>query len=296
MYQVTNPAGSKQQDNQKADVSDKQVRFAFLALAPLCMAMVLGWNGIGMLKPWPTRGVSVLYWSFATPILWLLTYAIFVFGRKMLAAPVTGWRFLTLNFFSVFVALNLYRPINTYFARAYARIFNLSVERIAPPWPRDFGNFADWQLAYLPFLAIWVLCVLIADRLSANSFLLGKEPVRTALQEPASSDPLRSYLSSIVDGALISVSAEDHYVRVHSVGDNVRFLYRFADALKVLGELDGQRIHRSHWVARDHICNLESTPGKSVLVLSDGRRLPVSASYRDGIVVAVAAVSSARSR
>jgi hypothetical protein len=296
MCQVANSAGSKRQDNQKTDSSDRQIRIAFLVLAPLCMAMVLGWNGVGMLKPWPTRGVSVLYWSLVAPILWLLTYAIFILGRRIVVAPVTGWRFLLLNFVSVFVALNLYRPINTYFARAYGRIFELSVDRIAHPWPRDFGNFLDWQIAYLPFLAIWILCVLIADRLSANGFLTGKGPARTALQEPASGDPLRSYLSGIVDGTLISVSAEDHYVRVYSVGDNVRFLYRFADALNVLGELDGQRIHRSHWVARDHMCDLESTPGKSVLVLSDGRRLPVSASYRDGIVVAVAAVCSARPR
>lgn len=294
MYQVTSSAGSRGQDNQKTESSDNQIRFAFLVLAPLCMAMVLGWNGIGMLKPWPTRGVSVLYWSLATPILWLLTYAIFILGRRIFAAPVTGWRFFLLNFVSVFVALNLYRPINTYFALAYGRLFELSVNRIARPWPRDFDNFVDWQLAYLPFLAIWILCVLIADRLSVNGFLSGKGPDRTALQEPASGDPLRTYLSGIVDGTLISVSAEDHYVRVYSVGDDVRFLYRFADALKVLGELDGQRIHRSHWVARDHICNLESTPGKSVLVLSDGRRLPVSASYRDAIVVAIAAVCSAK--
>lgn len=291
---VTALTGSKVPDRRNG-APDKQTRLAFLVLAPLCMAFILGWNGIGMLKPWPTRGVSVLYWTLAIPVLWLLTYAIFLLGRRLTGLPVKGWRFLLLNTVCAFISLNLYRPINSHFATAYGRVFELSGAKVAAPWPRDFGNFLDWQIAYLPFAALWVLGAMIADRLSSDGFLSGEKPIAKAAQGSPSADPFSDYLSRLDKAKLISVSAEDHYVRIHSQGGNVRFLYRFTDALDLLGKLDGQRIHRSHWVARRHMRGLESAPGKTVLVLSDGRRLPVSASYRDSIVVTIATMPSTAS-
>lgn len=289
---VATARGSGASDRKKG-ASDKQARLAFLVLVPLCMALILGWNGIGMLKPWPTRTVGMIYWAVAIPVLWLLTYAIFLLGRCLTGSPVKGWRFLLLSGACAVVAINLYRPINSYFAMAYAWLFDLSRARIVPPWPRDFDNFLDWQIAHLPFVALWMLGAVIADRLSADGFLSGDRRIVPAPQGSPPVDPLRSYLADLDAAALISVSAEDHYVRVHSRGGDARFLYRFADALDLLGKQDGQRIHRSHWVACNHMRRLESAPGRSVLVLSDGRRLPVSASYRERIVVTIATMPAA---
>ncbi|WOK35468.1 LytTR family DNA-binding domain-containing protein [Sphingomonas sp. C3-2] len=263
-------------------------KLAFLLLTPLCMALILGWNGVGMLKPWPARSLSVFYWVVVTPGIWLFTYLLFSAVRKMIGKPLLARNFLLLNCACVLVALNLYRPINSYFALCFGRIFNLSVERVARPWPIDFENFIDWQLAYLPFVALWVLASTIADKLSRDHFLSGAPVVEfSPVEEPRAVGSLREHIEALDQNELISVSAEDHYVRVHHIGGEARFLCRFSHALDILQDHNGLRIHRSHWAAREHMLVLESAPGKSSLRLSDGRRLPVSASYRDAVLLTV---------
>jgi len=54
---------------------------------------------------------------------------------------------------------------------------------------------------------------------------------------------------------------------------------RLADAIKELGNLKGVRVHRSHWVAQQHLIDIKKDGRRFVAVLSDDRRLPVSAPY-----------------
>lgn len=271
------------------NVPDLSVKLAFLLAVPLCMALVLGWNGVGMLKPWPARSVAVLYWTMVTPGIWLLTYLILLVARRLIGGPATGGRFILLNCICALVSLNLYRPINSYFAVGFGRVFRLSDEKVAPPFPSDLGNFLDWQLAYLPFIALWVVGAVIADRLSSGNFLSGAPcEAPASVGEAKSADSLREYLAGLDRDTLISASAEDHYVRVQSLHGDARFHGRFSQALDLLEGFEGMRIHRSHWASGGHMRAVESGGGRAAVVLSDGRRLPVSAGYRDAVVLAVA--------
>lgn len=88
---------------------------------------------------------------------------------------------------------------------------------------------------------------------------------------------------------IISLSMQDHYVEVTTTRDKQLVLIRLSDAIDELDGLDGLRIHRSHWVARRHLTGMERLKTKATAQLSDGRTLPVSASYLDNVTAELTA-------
>jgi hypothetical protein len=80
-------------------------------------------------------------------------------------------------------------------------------------------------------------------------------------------------------GRLAYLSMQDHYVEVHTDRGSTLVLLRFGDAIAEAAGVDGLRIHRSHWVARDAVAGVERRDGRMVLRMHDGARLPVSRSY-----------------
>ncbi|GAA4248473.1 LytTR family DNA-binding domain-containing protein [Azospirillum formosense] len=79
---------------------------------------------------------------------------------------------------------------------------------------------------------------------------------------------------------LLALEMEDHYVRAHTAEGSDLILMRLRDAIAELAGLDGMQVHRSHWVAAAAVAGVERKPdGKLVLVLRDGRRVPVSRSH-----------------
>jgi DNA-binding LytR/AlgR family response regulator len=83
-------------------------------------------------------------------------------------------------------------------------------------------------------------------------------------------------LRNRASGNLISISSELHYLRVVTTDTEVMFLYNLKDAIEELPENSGVQVHRSHWVAREHIKQLTKKNGNSVCILSNGSSLPVS--------------------
>jgi len=65
-----------------------------------------------------------------------------------------------------------------------------------------------------------------------------------------SAPPLLARLPFERRGALLSLSAEDHYVNVRTKKGNHMLLIRLADAMNEVGATEGFQVHRSHWVAR----------------------------------------------
>ncbi|MFD1747063.1 LytTR family DNA-binding domain-containing protein [Rhizobium helianthi] len=77
-------------------------------------------------------------------------------------------------------------------------------------------------------------------------------------------------------GALLRISAQDHYIEVITARGRELILLRLSDALKEIGGTDGIQIHRSHWVAALHIERLERQRGRLFLLTKGGSELPVS--------------------
>ena len=78
-------------------------------------------------------------------------------------------------------------------------------------------------------------------------------------------------------GAVIyAVSAEDHYLRLHTSKGADLILMRLSDAISELEGLEGAQTHRSWWVARDAVESTRRDGDKIVLVLKGGAEAPVS--------------------
>jgi len=87
---------------------------------------------------------------------------------------------------------------------------------------------------------------------------------------------------------VLALSADDHYIRVQTMGGEHRLLFRFGDALELLALIEGVRVHRSHWVAIAAIERIEQKAGRHVVVLANGARIPVSRGRLDDISSALA--------
>jgi len=78
---------------------------------------------------------------------------------------------------------------------------------------------------------------------------------------------------------LFALEAQDHYVRVHTDRGAVLVLTGLEAAIVKLAGVDGQRVHRSWWVARAAVVGVSRGGGRAVIRLVDGVQAPVSRRY-----------------
>lgn len=78
------------------------------------------------------------------------------------------------------------------------------------------------------------------------------------------------------DARIFGINSEDHYLRVHTDKGEELILMRLSDAVTELEPLNGQQVHRSWWVARDGIDQVQRSAGKVSLGLKSGAIAPVS--------------------
>jgi len=84
-------------------------------------------------------------------------------------------------------------------------------------------------------------------------------------------------------GRLLALSAEQHYVRIHTDAGNDLVLMGFTEAISPLVPGRGMRIHRSHWVSAEAVEKVKAV-GNSIMVrLVNGTELPVSRSFRGAV-------------
>jgi len=100
-------------------------------------------------------------------------------------------------------------------------------------------------------------------------------------------DPVVSFMERLPvkyhTAKLYAVSAEDHYLRVHTNLGEELILMRLADALRELVGANGLQTHRSWWVAKDGVADTEKADGKLLLVLKSGGRAAVSRTFASAV-------------
>ena len=84
-------------------------------------------------------------------------------------------------------------------------------------------------------------------------------------------------------GTVYAVSAEDHYLRVHTSLGETMVLMRLADAVRELASLEGLQTHRSWWVAKQGLADASRGDGKVMLTLKSGAEAPVSRTYQKAV-------------
>ena len=101
------------------------------------------------------------------------------------------------------------------------------------------------------------------------------------MQEAPAAAPPR-FLDRLPHGIgrdLVYLRMADHYVEAFTTTGSDLVLMRFADAVAELEGADGMRVHRSYWVAREHVTGSERINGRPTLCLTGGHRVPVSRTY-----------------
>ena len=101
-----------------------------------------------------------------------------------------------------------------------------------------------------------------------------KTPVTSAA--PPAPPALLDRLPLEKRGALVALSVEDHYVRIRTTKGEELILMRLSDAMRETGDVAGAQVHRSHWVAFDHVAQAERSGDRAILTLTDGTQIPVS--------------------
>ena len=84
---------------------------------------------------------------------------------------------------------------------------------------------------------------------------------------------------------VIFIKADDHYLDVYTTEGQERLLMSLANAVMELGD-SGIRVHRSFWVARRHVVELQNFDGRHRLVLTGGHYVPVSRTYLSDVRMA----------
>ena len=77
---------------------------------------------------------------------------------------------------------------------------------------------------------------------------------------------------------VLRISAQDHYLEI--VCSDQKFLVRgrMKDAMFALAQYEGVQIHRSHWVAKQHVKQILRCGRDTKLLLNDGTEVPVARS------------------
>ncbi|MCR9123657.1 MAG: LytTR family transcriptional regulator [Phyllobacteriaceae bacterium] len=83
---------------------------------------------------------------------------------------------------------------------------------------------------------------------------------------------------------VVSVQAQDHYVKVTTPLGSALVLMKLSHAERDLAALDGLRVHRSWWVRKCHVRRLVRTDGKLTVETSDGASIPVGRKYREQVL------------
>jgi len=107
------------------------------------------------------------------------------------------------------------------------------------------------------------------------------EPVAAAAAPPViTPDGLLARAGIIDPAALQAIEAEDHYCRLHLAGGrSLLVLHRFGDALREVADFGGAQVHRGAWVSAGGVAGAERDGRRWLLILPDGARIPVSASF-----------------
>ncbi|OYQ36922.1 hypothetical protein CHU95_02745 [Niveispirillum lacus] len=150
----------------------------------------------------------------------------------------------------------------------------------------------------VPFIGSWFL--LNAPKLMES----GKLAATTTQEDHAAlvpiSEPASTLSAAILDGFLdrvpprlgrtiVALSAELHYLRVHTTLGEALILYSFGQAVIEMDGTDiaGMQIHRSHWVALKQVVALEKEGERLICVMPGSLRFPVSRPYRPALRAAL---------
>lgn len=105
------------------------------------------------------------------------------------------------------------------------------------------------------------------------------QPTQIVTPALAALPPLARRLPFALQGPILCLEMEDHYVRVHTTRGSSLLLMRLSDAVAELAPSSGLQVHRSWWIATEALAELEKSSRSMRAHLTNGVIVPVSRPY-----------------
>ena len=211
------------------------------------------------------------------------------FGSQTTLATGVKYAFWMVNALAGFAAAVAAERLVSSALPSRSAAFRIVAIGLASAVPMTF--FVAWTMGVIrpgrtfspvQLLALFPYVALIQLLIARVAIPGGQAPAAGLAEEPATAPEyprdLMARLPASLRRDILALEAEDHYVRVHTLHGSALILMRLADAAALIDPRLGLRVHRSWWVAKDAVRELETTAGRTIARLVDDREVPVSRS------------------
>ncbi len=149
-------------------------------------------------------------------------------------------------------------------------------------WPGLEAAMATYFSVLVIGGAVTVLFNLVPSRPREDEPVTALQPIPIQAAPPPNlapnplANPLFDQLPPELGSDIIALEMEDHYVRVHTALGSALVLMRLRDAMALVGDLEGMQVHRSWWVARAAVEDVQRDGRNIRLTLARGLEAPVA--------------------
>ncbi len=287
-------AGNRPSPNRREP--NRRDYLAYLLLLPFVIAAWMTALGIGP-KADISRWQSFFYVGTRVLVAWWCAHlGALAAARLLRGRSVPLWVILLAGFLLIWLPVTVLfnfhlQLLDLWFPGLSGRIvhpeFSLSVEYFTYFITRTAGSF----------LPVWMAVVHAYRKQFGVDWYSPRQPEdpRTAapISESRSCDapgaaPFPSFMALSrlpPDARLHTLKAAEHYIEVVADKGKELVRWRFNDAVRELSALNiGCQVHRSWWVSWDGIREIVPCGRTIELVIRDGRRIPVSLTYKNGFL------------
>lgn len=254
-----------------------------MALCAIGLTLALSWIG-----PRASEGLSTLttvaFWAaHVIPALALLATTQILLSRMSGVSQLPGAAQVTL---SALVASVLFTPIALGIDQVFAAEGSLD-DDTGPLLVRAVSELAQFAV---PVVVIWYLINAPSLLQLAGTGETRGAPIGNDVNGDVPTPEMEEFWSRIpgrLGRDLVALSAELHYTRVYTTQGETLILFSFGRAVDILQDATkGMQIHRSHWVALEHIDEVATQDGRVTCEMIGGPSLPVSRRYRAALKAA----------
>lgn len=143
---------------------------------------------------------------------------------------------------------------------------------IEPVIPQFFyeGGILYFDDLFWKMLVFYAISLLFIELRIHNSICINSYIKRQNIES------IQQYIPVDKRGPLIALSAQDHYVKITTLSGEHLARLTMKAAISLASDIDGLRVHRSHWVSKAEIVLLEKRAERYILSLRNGAQVPVS--------------------
>ncbi|MFD0916345.1 LytTR family DNA-binding domain-containing protein [Pseudahrensia aquimaris] len=140
-----------------------------------------------------------------------------------------------------------------------------------------FGDYLEYSILFFVLASIITFVMVQISRESAGGPLPDVGSVDQVQEDVAAFDNgLMDKLPLAKRGPVLALLAQDHYVEIVTERGSELVLMRLSDAIALVGDQLGLRVHRSAWVALDAVESVGREQRRAFAVLRNGQKVPVA--------------------